>query len=563
MSELESRKSVFLNKIKPFFKNPYKIASVGVLLLALILRLYYLDVGLEQAAWWDAADYLSSAKIIGGKLATSGGYDWTATRPIFLGLMWGMFFRLGLGEWSLHLSEIFFAVLGTLFVYLLGKEYYDKKVGLIAALIFSVFYLHLFYTIRLMSDVPAIAMWFGSAYFFYKGFVKEEGNKFKILSAIFLSAALFMRAATIFEIPVFGLWLLVTKKFKFLKDKYFWYSILAAFLVFLPNLISIMIIHGGNPVFKFLGIGAGRFASASGWPHWSVFFTWLYMLPASMGWQFFIPFLFGLYIFFEMFLGFDFILKGKTEGKKLLPALLMLIWIIVPFTYHTLYAGSTLDERYFFYIYPPLFIISAQGFMIIYKILNKAITSAIKWKHIKYLTSILIILIIASGAYAQIQRGDLLIKNKQSSYYPVKLAGLWIKENSNPEDIIISGSRYQNIYYSERDTYNFALENYADRDLIFKETAEQNIPREMHGYLTEETFDKLISKLKPRFMAVSIFESHPPWAYTYADRHPNVKPVQGYLADNSQQPVLIIYEFNWNKKGVDIPEPVFALTGEE
>src|SRR3989344_7751122 len=136
MLELEARKNNFLKKIKPFFKNKYNLALIGVLLLALILRLYYLDVGLQQAAWWDAADYLSSAKILGGKLATSGGYDWTATRPIFLGLMWGTFFRLGLGEWSLHLFEIFFAVLGTFFVYLLGKEYYNKSVGLIAALIF-------------------------------------------------------------------------------------------------------------------------------------------------------------------------------------------------------------------------------------------------------------------------------------------------------------------------------------------------------------------------------------------------------------------------------------------
>ena len=544
MLELEARKNNFLKKIKPFFKNKYNLALIGVLLLALILRLYYLDVGLQQAAWWDAADYLSSAKILGGKLATSGGYDWTATRPIFLGLMWGTFFRLGLGEWSLHLFEIFFAVLGTFFVYLLGKEYYNKSVGLIAALIFSVFYLHLFYTIRLMSDVPAIAMWFGSAYFFYRGFVKEEGNKFKILSAAFLSMALFMRAATIFEIPVFGLWLLIAKKLKFLKDKYFWYSVFAAFLVFLPNLISIMIIHGGNPISKFLGLGVGRFDAASGWPHWSVFFTWLYMLPASMGWQFFIPFLFGLYVFFEMFLGFDLIIKGKEEGKKILPALLMLIWMFVPFAYHTLYAGSALDERYFFYIYPPLFITSALGLMIIYRLLNKAIISAIKWKPIKYVVAVLLILIISSGAYAQIQKGDQLIKAKQGSYYPVKLAGLWIKENSNPEDIVISGSRYQNIYYAERDTYNFALEGFVDREFIKKQSEEQAIPRYIHGYLTEEAFDEEIRKLKPRYMTVSIFETHPPWSYTYADRHKNVRAVQAYFLDQEQKQLgLVIYEF--------------------
>jgi len=352
------------------------------------------------------------------------------------------------------------------------------------------------------------------------------------------------------------------KRFSFLKDKYFWYALLAGLLIFLPNLIAVNIIHGGNPIIKFLGLDAGRFGSASGWPHWGVFFTWLFVLPASMGWQFFLPFILGLYIFFEMILGLDLIVKRKGDYKKILPHLFLFTWMIIPFTYHTLYAGATLDERYFFYIYPPLFMVSAIGLLTIPVLINKVWKGVSKNKYTKYIPTLIVLTLIAFGGYAQIVRGDALIQNKRSSYFPVKAAGLWIKENSEPTDIVISGSRYQNIYYAERATYNFALETYADREFILEQMKEQNIPRNVHGYLTEEAFDELISELKPRYMAVSIFETHPPWAYTYADRHPNVRPVQAYFSDAEQTNLLlIIYEFNW--EGVKIPEPIFRLTGDE
>ena len=50
-----------------------------------------------------------------------------------------------------------------------------------------------------------------------------------------------------------------------------------------------------------------------------------------------------------------------------------------------------------------------------------------------------------------------LIGSKEASFREVKLAGEWIKANSNPEDIVITASMPQNSYYSERATYNFYL----------------------------------------------------------------------------------------------------------
>ena len=558
MSELELRKDKLLAKLKPFLKDKYTISLICILLLTLILRLYYINTALQQAVWWDSADYLSAAKIIGGRLATSGGYDWTATRPIFLAIFWGMLYRLGANELILHLTEIFFAVLGTFATYLVGKELYNKKIGLIASFIFSVFFLPLFYTFRLMSDIPAISLYFLSIYFLWKGFVKEEGNKYKIFSMALLSLSLFTRAATIIEIPAILLFLLIYKRFSLFKDKYFWYAALAAFLVFIPNLISIYILHGGNPIIKFFGLDVGRFGSASGWPHFDLALSWGWYFLKSLSWPIMIPTLIGAYIFLEMFIGLDLIFKKKEETKKIWPHLLLFLWILLPFSYHTIYAGATFDERYLFYIYPAVFILTGHGFMLISKWITKLGSS----KYIKYVPLVLIVLMLAIGGYKQIQKGNDLIINKAGSYYAVKLAGLWIKENSNPTDIVISGSRYQNIYYSERDTYNFALEGYVDRDFIKKQSELQNISRETHGYLTEESFDEQIEKLKPRYMTVSIFETHPPWSYTYADRHKNVKPVQAYFLDAEKQNLaLVIYEFTGYNKNVKVQGPEIKISG--
>ena len=66
------------------------------------------------------------------------------------------------------------SVISVFFVYLIGKEIYDKKTGLFSAFIFSVFWVHLFYTGRLLTNVPALPFLFLSIYFFTKSIKKPH-----------------------------------------------------------------------------------------------------------------------------------------------------------------------------------------------------------------------------------------------------------------------------------------------------------------------------------------------------------------------------------------------------
>ena len=99
---------------------------------------------------------------------------------------------------------------------------------------------------------------------------------------------------------------------------------------------------------------------------------------------------------------------------------------------------------------------------------------------------------------------------------------VWLKENTEVDDIIISASTYQNMYYSERDTLHY----YKDGEKM-----------------TEKEFDEFVKKIKPKYMVISVFEPgfSPKWNFDYQTRHSNIKPVQAYGGNN--KPTLIIYEF--------------------
>ena len=124
-----------------------------------------------------------------------------------------------------------------------------------------------------------------------------------------------------------------------------------------------------------------------------------------------------------------------------------------------------------------------------------------------------------------------LIGSKEASFREVKLAGEWIKANSNPEDIVITASMPQNSYYSERATYNFYL---APRRDMERKNATQ--------------FYEFIEEKKPKYLVISAYEQPAHSIYTWATNYPQdfperVTPVKVY--QQGEQPVLIIYAFNY------------------
>jgi len=120
--------------------------------------------------------------------------------------------------------------LSVIILYLLGKEIFNKKVGLISSLIFAFIPLHVFYSGRILTDVLFTFFVLLTFLSFWKG--DEKGNKNqRILFGIFLALALLSRYTALWIIPVFFIYLLIkNKSFKFLKERNLWISILAFFI---------------------------------------------------------------------------------------------------------------------------------------------------------------------------------------------------------------------------------------------------------------------------------------------------------------------------------------------
>jgi len=108
---------------------------------------------------------------------------------------------------------------------------------------------------------------------------------------------------------------------------------------------------------------------------------------------------------------------------------------------------------------------------------------------------------------------DSLIKNKINSYAEVKDAGMWLKEHSEVYSVVATKSQPQIKYYSGLDTIGLPS--------------------------TEKEFEQSLTG-EVRYLMLSIFETHPEWAYSYPERN-NLTILQAYVTQENQ-PLIIIYE---------------------
>jgi len=140
----------------------------------------------------------------------------------------------------------------------------------------------------------------------------------------------------------------------------------------------------------------------------------------------------------------------------------------------------------------------------------------------KKLAILFIIVILSLGVYTQFVHADFIIKDKLNSYIQVKEASLWIKANSEKDDIILSRSTPQTIYYSERKTYGFA-------------------------FMNETQFLELVNKIHPKFMIESALEPNPAaWGLTPTENIQKLlTPMNAWFIDaEKKQAILIVFEFN-------------------
>jgi len=482
-------------KIKKWFKDPQNLILVGIILLSFFIRLYYFNLTSQQPLWWDESEYMLKAKAIAFGTPETG---WWEGRPILFSSVLSVILSLGFGESFIRFLLVLLSLGTVLMVYFLGKDLINKKTGLIASFLFSLFYLDLFYTFRIMTDVLSV---FLGVLIFYLFFKSEKKPKLVLWLGPLIVISFLFRFPNILFFFIFGLYVLVAKREVF-NNKYYWITALLGLIVLVPYLVWSQVSFG-DPLHALNVAGSGAIQTPES-GRFGIFFEYLRFFPGTyLHLILFMVLIIGLVYFLDLFLGFDKLLVSKD--KELHKKLFVLIWLLVPLIYHGFFVNHA-EDRYIFIIFPAIFYLIGFGSEQIYTFGKK---------YNKSFALVFVVLILTVGSYQLIMHSDVIIKSRKDSYDGLKAAGLWIKDHSSAEDIILSMGRPQNTYYSERETFR--------------------IPP------TAEELDQNISAWTPKYLVLSIWEKSPEYSYSWPENKLGISAVQAFY--QGEQATTIVYEF--------------------
>lgn len=484
-------------KIKKWLKDPYLVLLIILLAFSFFVRLYFFISTASQPLWWDEAAYgiLAKNHISQDWSQTSIIQGETSIRPPLFPWLWAILLIFGFGEIvARFILEFIPSFLSVFLVYLIGAELYNKKIGLIAGFIFSVFWINLFYTSRLLTHVPEIFFLLLSVFYFIKSIKEEFIPKYFSIAIIFALISTFIRYPEGIIFGAYFVFLLIVR-FSLFKTKKFWLSGILGFspllLFFAYNLIT-----KGN-------IFPALFGSDYVQPISEKFaFHLLNFVPLYLKSVFFIAFLLGsLILLFDLIIGYDSI----KSNKKLSAHILMLLILLVFYGYF-IFSLKGAEDRWLFSTMLPLSLIASLGIIWV---------SEKTKKYGKGISIILIIAILISGIYIQLNFANSLIKAKSPSFLQEKQGFEWLKMNT-PKDAIILGAGIEvySLYYGNR-LYETFPQN--SSDIIYSNAS---------------------------YMVAHIFAPHPAYINEYTSTSQNVwRPIQAYFIDEAKtQPAFVIYQ---------------------
>jgi 4-amino-4-deoxy-L-arabinose transferase-like glycosyltransferase len=423
-------------RLQRWLKEPLNLSLLGVLVFAVAVRIYYFSITKGQALWWDEAAYGSLARNFISHMwdGTSLITGELAIRPLLFPLAWSYLMRLGAGEEGVRIVLQFIpSVFAVFFVYLVAKEVYGKKVGLIASFVMGVLWIHLFYTGRMLTNVPALPFIFASVYYFIRG--TRGGSfvgKYFAISLILLSIATLIRYPNGVIFFAFLAFLLLSGRFKLIKNRKFWVSgIMGLLPIWIFFLINYM---------KFGNIFPALFGSDYVQPvSDSIAFHLLGFIPDYLMNAFLIFFLLGLVVAaFELFVGYDQI----SKNKRLQGHMILLLILVVMYGYF-IFSIRGAEDRWLFPTALSLTCFVGLGLGYAGDYLKK---------YGKHFGVVLIVGVLAFGAYSQLSFADDMIKNRAGSFLQQKQGFEWLGENSEEGSVIIGRSiEPYVIYYSGRE----------------------------------------------------------------------------------------------------------------
>jgi len=477
--EMERREKKLESRIKNWLKDPYIASLAGILIITLIIRIYYFYITRDQAVWWDGLCYGAIAK----SLLTNRWdnvpiiINETSIRPWLMSIVWAGLMKIGITEIGSKFILVFVpSVLTVIVTYFVAEKMYNKRIAIISAFVLAVSWIHVFYSMRLLTHIPGLFVSMVSIYYFFKALEKEKLNfKYFTFAVFFAFASILTRwtyglAGIVFIFYLFlieglGLYLFLAILLAGITKFILGFSLIIALALFLiPLAIGLWFnkknikifnqksfwiggILGSTPMILFFIFNLVKYGklfpamanyAASAAQKTSFFYGTFGFFSHILQQPFFTLFIIGLVVMAaQLFLGFGLISKVKKLGSHFF-ILSLLILNVAFLTFYIRYA----EDRYMFECFISIILAVAIGLDTIYVYAKK---------YNKQLAFILVIILLLSGAYFQYTYGNEIIQSRKTSYYQMKQAFLWIKDNT-PEDSIILGSAIQPyaIYYADR-----------------------------------------------------------------------------------------------------------------
>ena len=389
-------------KLKLFLKERENFFLILLVVFTVLFRFYYfLKLG-NQPIWWDEGDYLAISKVwaLGQETPVWWGH-FTGMRPLLMPIIWAGFFKFGLDELSIRFFTLLLPSLIVIYLtYLLGKDLYDKKIGLIAGVMMSVYWVFFFYSFRLLTDIPSVFFGMLSFYFFWGGYLKKQKNKglyFAILFGVFAFSARFPLALVL--ITCF-FYLFFIRKFSIFKDKVIWKSLGLLILFLSPYLIYFI-----STKFYLFQFYFGESAVSMKQP-----IAW-YIIPmvGSFLHSFWlVSFLVGIITLTPLIFGFDIFWKRKNN---LLDAdFFVVLWLVIHLIFYIIIFKAA-NDRWLLMMMPPIFFIASKGIIFVYDKTKE---------YSKELAMVFLVILLFGGAYQNLQHSIDLTEIKKTTYNEVK-----------------------------------------------------------------------------------------------------------------------------------------------
>ncbi len=484
-------------KIIDWFKDKYNLLFIILLFFGIAILIKYINI--NTGVWWDELEYLLTAKTYAGLVE----YPLAPERAFLFPLLASIVFLLGLDEFWIKIFLELIPSIGILVgTYFLGKELFNKKIGLLAMAIMLVFPEHLFDGARFLSDMLANFLELFTLLTFYIFYVKKRNPSLLWVPVVLGLLGFFTRYTVSLALITIFVYILITKRTAAFRDKNVWIGLFAGIIVFVFYIIYNLFTFGSAlPAITHYITNSSTGTDAIVSSYGFVNSSFLYSILSWLSWPLILLFIIGLFSFVKLFLTFDVQIKQDTPS----PLLLMGLWFFIS-AFFWIFVFHYTTSRWSMGLAPLVFILCAQGLVYLYKILFHLLSSDKNREFIKIILILGLLSLFVYGLFIQYQSADSLIKYKADSYSQVKDISLWLRDNTNNTDNILFDSRVWYTYYVERNNSNMFSSliaenyNYKNMSYVLNNISYGRVP------MCEYDIDFTLNRTHPTYLVWNVYE---------------------------------------------------------